>query len=92
MHGNVRCSVALAGILHAARRATVLVGSVVPVRGTPSDIALDERHGNSYLENFSAGRVESDEHGHADPGNAVNCTLSTECGRDVAGQPVFGGG
>ena len=59
MHGNVRCSVALAGILACgAAGYGATFGSVVPVRGTPSDIALDERHGNLYIANFSAGRVE----------------------------------
>ena len=33
-------------------------GTVIPVRGTPSDIALDESRGNLYIANFSAGRVE----------------------------------
>jgi uncharacterized protein (TIGR03437 family) len=33
-------------------------GTVVPVHGTVSDIALDERHGRVYAANFSAYRVE----------------------------------
>ena len=33
-------------------------GTVVPVRGTVSDIALDERHGKLYIANFAAGVVE----------------------------------
>ena len=59
MRQSGRHSVALAGILvfgAAAYGATF--GTVIPVRGTPSDIALDERHGNLYIANFSASRVE----------------------------------
>jgi uncharacterized protein (TIGR03437 family) len=56
---NVRRSVTLAGMLACGAAAYgATFGSVVPVRGTPSDIALDERHGNLYIANFSAGRVE----------------------------------
>ena len=33
-------------------------GTVVPVRGTVSDIALSPRTGNLYIANFSAGRIE----------------------------------
>ena len=33
-------------------------GTVVPVRGTVSDIALDERRGKLYIANFAAGVVE----------------------------------
>ena len=59
MHENARRSVALAGILACGTAVYgATFGSVVPVRGTPSDIALDERHGNLYIANFSAGRVE----------------------------------
>jgi uncharacterized protein (TIGR03437 family) len=33
-------------------------GTAVPVRGTVSDIALDESRGQLYISNFTAGRVE----------------------------------
>src|SRR5579862_7712534 len=33
-------------------------GTVVPVRGEASDIALNPRNGNLYIANFSAGRIE----------------------------------
>src|SRR5437762_2453282 len=33
-------------------------GTVVPVRGTVSDIALDERRGRLYIANLSANRIE----------------------------------
>lgn len=33
-------------------------GTSVPVRGIPSDIALDESRGRLYISNFSAGRIE----------------------------------
>ncbi len=33
-------------------------GTVVQVRGSVSDIALDERRGNLYIANFSAGRID----------------------------------
>ena len=33
-------------------------GTAVPVRGTVSDLALDESRGRLYLANFSAGRIE----------------------------------
>src|SRR4029077_14946528 len=33
-------------------------GTSVPVRGTVSDLALDEGRGKLYIANFSAGRIE----------------------------------
>ena len=33
-------------------------GTAVPIRGTVSDIALDETRGKLYIANFSAGRIE----------------------------------
>lgn len=56
----------LAGLFRSLGTASVLAGScfaatfgtVVPVRGTVSDIALDESRGRLYAANFSAYRVE----------------------------------
>ena len=47
---------ALAATLNLCFGATF--GTVVPVRGTVSDIALDERRGKLYIANFSACRIE----------------------------------
>ncbi|HSP69490.1 MAG TPA: hypothetical protein VLN48_17325 [Bryobacteraceae bacterium] len=47
---------ALFSIAGAANAATF--GTAVPVRGTVSDLALDEGRGRLYIANFSAGRIE----------------------------------
>src|SRR5690348_13723761 len=48
------CFLAAAALCRAAT-----FGTVVPVRGTVSDIALDERRGLLYLADFSGGRVQT---------------------------------
>src|SRR5690349_696429 len=53
-----RLSVLIAGIAVAASCFAATFGTVVPVRGTVSDIALDERRSRLYIGNFAAGRIE----------------------------------
>src|SRR5262245_11080648 len=53
---NIRGVLALLVLSTAGYAATF--GTVVPVRGTVSDIALDERRGRLYIANLSANRVE----------------------------------
>src|SRR5271154_778 len=59
MH-QAHCSAALLALLvSSAATYAATFGTVVPIRGTASDIALDEGHGNLYIANFSAGRIET---------------------------------
>src|SRR5437879_446918 len=51
-----RALFAVLGLSAAGYAATF--GTVVPVRGSVSDIALDERRGNLYIANFSGGRID----------------------------------
>ncbi|MSV35208.1 MAG: hypothetical protein EXQ47_06355 [Bryobacterales bacterium] len=53
---NIIGMAALAASLNVCFAATF--GTVVPIHGTVSDIALDERRGRVYAANFSAYRVE----------------------------------
>lgn len=53
-----RISQGLFVFLFAIRCFAATFGTVVPIRGTVSDIALDERHGQLYAANFSAGQIE----------------------------------
>jgi uncharacterized protein (TIGR03437 family) len=50
---GVFAALAISAVTHAAT-----FGNVVPVRGTVSDIALDERRLQLYIANFSANRIE----------------------------------
>src|ERR1700740_2676005 len=48
----------LIAMLSAIPCAGATFGTVVPIRGTVSDIALDDRRGQVYAANFSASQVE----------------------------------
>ncbi len=53
-----RIAPAFFALLLAGRGYSATFGTVVPVRGTVADIALDERRGRLYAANFSAYQVE----------------------------------
>src|SRR4029453_6636482 len=51
-------SIALASILSARPGVAANFGTVVPIGGHASDIALDEARGVLYIANFTANRIE----------------------------------
>ena len=51
-------SIALASILSARPGIAASFGTVVPIGGHASDIALDEARGVLYIANFTANRIE----------------------------------
>src|SRR5579884_3262895 len=53
-----RIAPAFFALVLAGRGYSATFGTVVPVRGTVADIALDERRGRVYAANFSAYQVE----------------------------------
>jgi uncharacterized protein (TIGR03437 family) len=54
---RIICAVSAVLSLGVTSRAATF-GTAVPVRGTVSDIALDESRGHLYIANFGAGRIE----------------------------------
>jgi len=54
---RIICAVSAVLSLGVAGRAATF-GTAVPVRGTVSDIALDESRSRLYIANFGAGRIE----------------------------------
>jgi uncharacterized protein (TIGR03437 family) len=55
---NRRLPAAIAFFICSAAALAATFGTVVPVRGLPSDLALDARRGRLYVANLSASRVE----------------------------------
>ena len=51
-------SIALASMLSASYGVAATFGTVVPIGGHASDIALDEARGVLYVANFTANRIE----------------------------------
>jgi uncharacterized protein (TIGR03437 family) len=59
MHFEKRTSLALLAIFSISGAAfAATFGTAIPVRGTVSDMALDEGRGKLYIANFSAGRID----------------------------------
>jgi uncharacterized protein (TIGR03437 family) len=58
MHFSPRGFCAIISVALAAACSAATFGTVVPMRGTISDIALDQRRGHLYAANFTANRIE----------------------------------
>ena len=59
MHLVKRTAFALLALFSVTGAVTAATfGTAVPVRGTVSDLALDEGRGKLYIANLSAGRIE----------------------------------
>ena len=66
-------------------------GTVVPINGTVSDIALDERRNVVWAANLSAYRVEQVDIATRDPARSAECAHAAERCRDLPESPLPGG-